>query len=119
MTSLAAFKDKPLKKCHTDKREMIDDIHHKIIENISDEKKIEYYLENGVLLDEYYSGENKCKKNINNTSSILNYFKTSNIKDDSQDNDNSNDDNNIINNYMCNIDDNFINNKYKNIFINF
>jgi len=123
MSSLSAFKDKPLKKCHTDKREMIDDIHHKIIGNISEEKKIDYYLENGVLLDEYYCGENKCKNNVNDNS-ILNYFKSSNHNkndirennDDIKDNDvNANDDSiNIINDYMCNIDDNFISNKYKN-----
>ena len=32
---MSSLKDKPLKKCHTDKRKMIDDIHSEIIQNLS------------------------------------------------------------------------------------
>ena len=109
-SSLAAFKDKPLKKCHTDKREMIDDIHQKIITDMSEEKKISYYLENGILLDEYYSGENHNQNKITDNS-ILNYFKTGGGKENEEQDDIGN---NVINDYMCNIDDNFISNKFKN-----
>ena len=50
-----SFKNKPLKKCHTDKRQMIDDIHQGIINELPEEEKLGYYLENGALLNDYYS----------------------------------------------------------------
>ena len=40
-----SFKDKPLKKCHTDKRKMIDDIHTSIIKKLNDEEILDYYQE--------------------------------------------------------------------------
>ena len=50
-----SLKDKPLKKCHTDKRKMIDDLHTEIIRDIDKDKLNEYYLDNGLLLDQYYN----------------------------------------------------------------
>ena len=50
-----SLKDKPLKKCHTDKRKMIDDLHTEIIQNINNDILNEYYLDNGLLLDQYYN----------------------------------------------------------------
>ena len=41
-----SFKDKPLKKCHTDKRKMIDDIHQNIINKLSEDELLDYYQEN-------------------------------------------------------------------------
>ena len=42
-----SLKDKPLKKCHTDKRKMVDDLHTDIIETITDTDKLnEYFLDN-------------------------------------------------------------------------
>ena len=35
-----SLKDKPLKKCHTDKRKMIDDLHKEIILNIDEKSKL-------------------------------------------------------------------------------
>ena len=55
-----SLKDKPLKKCHTDKRKMIDDLHSEIVQQIDEEDKLnEYYLDNGLLLDQYYSSDKK------------------------------------------------------------
>ena len=40
---MSSFKDKPLKKCHTDKRRMIDDLHNILIQDELTDKN-EYYL---------------------------------------------------------------------------
>ena len=56
---MSLLKDKPIKKCHTDKRKMIDDIHKDIIKNMNDNQLNKYYLDNGLLLDKYYSNDNK------------------------------------------------------------
>ena len=64
---MSTFKDKPLKKCHTDNRKMIDDIHNTITDDLTENDKIEYYLNNGILLDQYYSNfnlENYQSKNL-------------------------------------------------------
>ena len=42
---MSTFKDKPLKKCHTDNRKMIDDIHHDLVHNMTEEEKTEYLNE--------------------------------------------------------------------------
>ena len=39
-----SLKDKPLKKCHTDKRKMVDDLHTDIIETITDTDKLNEYF---------------------------------------------------------------------------
>ena len=39
---MSSFKDKPLKKCHTDKRKMIDDLHHNLIKTMKEEEKNDY-----------------------------------------------------------------------------
>jgi hypothetical protein len=51
---MSTFKDKPLKKCHTDSRQMIDDIHQGLIADMDDSEIASYYLDNGLLLDQYY-----------------------------------------------------------------
>ena len=109
---MSVLKDKPFKKCHTDKRKMIDDIHSEKVAELSEIELNEYYLENGCLLDQYYRSD---KTNITNDtgSGILSYFDkqttdkatpgdTSAIK-------------NIMNEYLSNIDDMILTEKYKDI----
>ena len=109
---MSVLKDKPFKKCHTDKRKMIDDIHSEKVADLSEIELNEYYLENGCLLDQYYRSD---KTNITNDtgSGILSYFDkqttdkatpgdTSAIK-------------NIMNEYLSNIDDMILTEKYKDI----
>ena len=38
---MSSLKDKPLKKCHTDNRKMIDDIHAEIVETLNDSEIID------------------------------------------------------------------------------
>ena len=74
-----SLKDKPLKKCHTDKRKMIDDLHSEIVQQIDEEGKLnEYYLDNGLLLDQYYSSDKKFIIN-DNKDGILSYFNKNEI----------------------------------------
>ena len=104
---MSTLKDKPLKKCHTDKRKMIDDIHTDIVNN--SDKTVDYYLDNGVLLDKYYS-DNTGKKVHDNTEGILSYFSKNNVET-------TNklvwDKKSLLNEYMCNINDSIHNIKFK------
>tara|TARA_B100001093_G_C26843835_1_gene1021810 strand:+ start:1511 stop:2509 length:999 start_codon:yes stop_codon:yes gene_type:complete len=113
---MSSLKEKPLKKCHTDKRKMIDDIHSDIVNK--KDNLIDYYLDNGVILDKYYSENtgNKKEKIDDNKVGILSYFKTKNDSNENDTNDtNGNicDKKKIINEYMCNIYDSVENNKYE------
>ena len=74
---MSLLKDKPLKKCHTDKRKMIDDIHSEMISNLSEKELNEYYLENGFLLDQYYRSD-KTNTNNDTKEGILSYFENKN-----------------------------------------
>ena len=107
---MSSFKDKPLKKCHTDKRKMIDDLHHNLIKTMKEEEKNDYYLDNGLLLDQYYK-DNISGKQITTNEGILNYFKNNEIEDKNEESTKKS----LINEYMCNIDDTIINNKYQDI----
>ena len=116
-----SLKDKPLKKCHTDKRKMIDDLHSEIVQQIDEEGKLnEYYLDNGLLLDQYYSSDKKFIIN-DNKDGILSYFnKTETDKINTSENENENKElllnkKELMNKYMCNIDDEVKNIKYENI----
>ena len=99
---MSLLKDKPLKKCHTDNRKMIDDIHKVMIHDMQQTELNEYYLDNGEILDKYYRNNNKSKNNDN--SGILSYFSKNET-------DNSNEDNRkkIIKKYMSNVDDSILN----------
>ena len=69
------LKDRPLKKCHTDKRKMIDDIHKDILQNMNFQEKLDYYQNNGLLLNQYYSeNHNESLKNNSEDAGILSYF---------------------------------------------
>lgn len=102
---MSTFKDKPLKKRHTDSRQMIDKIHTDIIQELSPEKLNQYYLENGELLDRYYKLSTDRKMNNTNTG-ILHYFNEPSTDERSDNID-------IINQYMCNINDCHKNKKFK------
>ena len=108
-----SLKDKPLKKCHTDNRKMIDDIHKNLIKDMNHKDKLDYYQKNGILLDQYYSSDVKdsTSNNKNENIGILTYFNTS--KKQIQKEDIKKDKKTIINEYMCNIDDEITNIKYK------
>ena len=109
---MSLLKDKPLKKCHTDKRKMIDDIHSEIVTDLSEKELTEYYLENGFLLDQYYRSD-KSKNNVNKKDGgILSYF--DNLKEEDTKLCDSNKIN-FINEYLSNIDDHILNDKYKDI----
>ena len=73
-------------------------IHSNIIESLDEKDKDNYYLDNGLLLSQYYS------KDIQNTKSkntgILSYFDNSQKKEMSQSKD-------VINEYMSSVDDSF------------
>ena len=110
---MSALKDKPLKKCHTDKRKMIDDIHSEIVQNLSESEINSYFLDNGVILDRYYSEDEGVNINTSeNTSGILSFFKTDEVHDVKNSSINKKD---AMNEYICNIDDNVQNIKYSNI----
>jgi len=100
---MSKLKDKPLRKCHTDDRKMIDDIHNKIVKDLSDTDLSKYYLDNGLILNDYYSNKNENKVTTNN--GILSYF--------DRNGEPNKEENNVINDYMKNIDDRIVNERYK------
>ena len=106
---MSALKDKPLKKCHTDNRKMIDELHNNIVNELNDEQKIKYYLDNGLILNEYYKEDVDNRKNTNNQG-ILSYFSNNSENNENEEFQTKKE---IIEEYMCNIDDSQKNNKYK------
>ena len=68
---------------------MIDDLHSEIVQQIDEEDKLnEYYLDNGLLLDQYYSSDKKFIIN-DNKDGILSYFnKTETDKINTSENEN-------------------------------
>ena len=111
---MSSLKDKPLKKCHTDKRKMIDDLHTEIIQKIPEDKLNEYYLDNGLILDQYYNSDKKTVT-TDNKEGILSYFSKDDDKDEIRIDDPMLNKKSLINEYMCNIDDKIKNIKYENI----
>ncbi len=101
---MSILKDKPLKKCHTDNRKMIDDIHEDMIKDMSEKELNEYYLDNGLLLDKYYRNDTN---NSNINSGILSYFGQQNNEEIKNENNRKE----ILINYMSNIDDSVITEK--------
>jgi len=99
---MSTFKDKPLKKCHTDNRKMIDDIHSEIIKGMSEDEVCEYYLDNGLLLNDYYANNEEIQKS---NRGILNFFRhTEGDIDESKLGRKE-----ILNKYLSNIDDKVLN----------
>ena len=70
---MSRFKDKSFKKCHTDNRKMIGEIHDDMISDMNDQEISSYYLDNGLLLDKYYKTTHETKRV---TTGILSYLKT-------------------------------------------
>ena len=110
---MSSLKDKPLKKCHTDKRKMIDDIHSEIINNLDESEITNYYLDNGIILDKYYSDDKEINTNLQDNNGILSFFNSdrSVVKQDVK----SLNKKGAMDEYMCNINDNIQNEKYSNI----
>ena len=107
---MSSIKERITKKCHSDPRVTIDTIHTNIIGDLNEEEKMEYYLENGLLLDQYYSksSENKTVKTKDNTS-VLSYFqKKEQVENDSVNVSDKLTDKSIIDFYMSNIDDTYV-----------
>ena len=111
---MSSLKDKPLKKCHTDKRKMIDDLHTEIIQKIPEDKLNEYYLDNGLILDQYYNSDKKTVT-TDNKEGILSYFSKDDDKEEIRIDEPMLNKKSLINEYMCNIDDKIKNIKYENI----
>ena len=89
---MSHIKERCTKKCHSDPRTTIDSIHTKLKSSLSKEEKDAYYLDNGILLDQYYS--NNTNTSTSKTKEILNYFKNKETKP--EDNKNIN----IVNKYF-------------------
>ena len=143
---MSLIKDKPLRKKVKDTRVTIDIIHNNILDNYNKDiarlekqlklnknnKKINddigeikdkinnYYLENGLLLNEYYSTNSfNNKSENNNKTNILDYFNTT--KEQKQDKlDDATMNKDIIKKYLSKIDNNILDNSYdieNNIYI--
>lgn len=108
---MSQFKEKSTKKCHTDSRQMIDDIHHNLIQKMDESEKIEYYMKNGLLLDEYYSDDREMHSTSNQ--GILEFFKTDSQAQETETSGISK--SQAINQYMCNIDDTVESTQYVHI----
>ena len=98
---MSSVKERITKKAHSDPRVTIDAIHSDLIQGMDEQEKIEYYLDNGLLLNDYYQGNVNKKVEVNK--GVLGYFKhiepdEANVKQET----------NIINTYMSNIDENFL-----------
>jgi len=98
---MSSIKERVTKKAHSDPRVTIDSVHSAMIGTLDEEKKNDYYLDNGLLLHKYYSGDINTKPT--NDEGILSFFKED-TKDtamvDASDND-------IIDTYMSNISDSY------------
>ena len=106
---MSKLKDKPLRKCHTDDRKMIDVIHNEIVTGLDKSELSKYYLDNALILNDYYLNKNENNnENKSNFNGILSYFGT---EGDTEMEDRN--DNNVINSYMKNVNDKIINKKYK------
>ena len=70
---MSSVKERITKKAHSDPRVTIDAIHNDIISDMDEQDKIEYYLDNGMLLNDYYSGNVNKKVEVNK--GVLGYFK--------------------------------------------
>jgi len=99
----SAIKERVTKKAHSDPRVTIDLIHSNIVETMDDDKKDEYYLDNGLLLSKYYSKDIQTPQpSQKSNKGILNYFNKKPVN-----NDTTVCSYNLVNEYMSNIDDTF------------
>ena len=118
---MSSIRERVTKKCHSDPRVTIDTLHSNLVSELDESAKSEYYLENGLLLDSYYSKDIKetVKKTNNDNGGVLSYFQSSetsvsNTPKSSKTNcEYSNqstfsDDKEVIEYYMSNIDDTYV-----------
>ena len=101
---MSAVKERITKKAHSDPRVTIDTIHRELIREMEPTDKSEYYLNNGLLLSDYYSGSmNKS----NSTKGVLGYFNNDNKDEETN--------KSTIGNYMTNVDDRYIMDRNKDL----
>jgi len=93
---MSSIKERITKKAHSDPRVTIDLIHSNLTLTMESKDKDDYYLDNGLLLSEYYSKE--VKHIPHKKGGILDYFKNESTELEQEKID-------IINTYMSNIDD--------------
>ena len=98
---MSSIKERITKKAHSDPRVTIDSVHSAIINTLDEGDKNEYYLDNGLLLHKYYSGDMNIVSS--NDEGILSFFKED-TKEAIKDNNSRSD---IIDEYMSNINDSY------------
>ena len=85
------------------------------LKKINEDQHIEYYLDNGLLLSDYYNKDIKFTNNNNNTNSekkdktILDLMNNKNKNKKTYNFDENNEYKNMIKKYMININDNYVN----------
>ena len=105
---MSSIKERVTKKCHSDPRVTIDTIHSNLITELDESDKNDYYLDNGLLLDSYYSrNETQSVKKPVTESSVLSYFQIPQEPEPEQTNAVTCD-KDIIDYYMANIDDSYV-----------
>ena len=97
---MSSIKERITKKAHSDPRVTIDSVHSTIIKTLDDKQRNDYYLNNGLLLHEYYSGT--INTPITKDKGILSFFNK-----ESNNVDNSYTGCDIIETYMSNISDTY------------
>ena len=104
---MSSIKERITKKCHSDPRVTIDTIHSNLINELDNSEKNSYYLDNGLLLDSYYSNDTNSvtKKPVSETS-VLSYFQVDSPKEDESSEEKN--EQNIIQDYMMNVDDTYV-----------
>ena len=103
----SSVKERITKKCHSDPRVTIDSIHQSIIGELSESDKLDYYLDNGMLLDSYYSRDLKSAPSSSNQveKSVLSYFQSAEPEPEPT---TELSDKDTIDDYMSNIDDTYV-----------
>jgi len=95
----SSIKERVTKRAHSDPRVTIDTIHKNIVKSMAPSEKDEYYLDNGLLLSQYYSKGLQTKPTSTGMG-ILNYFKN-------EESETQTESFNIINEYMSSVDDSY------------
>jgi len=96
---MSSIKERITKKAHSDPRVTIDSVHSSIIKKLDTEEKNEYYLDNGLLLHQYYSGD--MGSGDTREDGILSFFSK---KDANEEYHKTND---IIEEYMSHVSDTY------------
>ena len=97
---MSSIKERITKKAHSDPRVTIDSVHSTIIRNLDDIQRNEYYLDNGLLLHEYYSGT--INTPVPTDTGILSFF-----TEDNKEETNIDLTVDVIERYMSNVSDSY------------